>query len=58
MPDTIIVIFLVLLFYLPICVLIAFVRALLSDGRKRKENFKNTFRTFFLEILNPFNWFG
>ena len=39
-----------------LCLLIAFVRAMLPGKRSRRSRFKDTFWTFFLEILNPLNW--
>ena len=57
MPDAVLIVLLVFILYFPVCLLIAFIRALFSKKHRRKENFKNTFWTFFLEILNPLNWF-
>ena len=46
------------LIYIPAVVVIALLVALIA-GRKgnRKETFKETFWDFFLEMLNPINWF-
>ena len=57
MTDAILLILLVCILYFPLCLLIAFVRALLPGKKSRKSRFKDTFWTFFLEILNPLNWF-
>jgi len=57
MPDAIFIVFLVFILYFPLCLLIAFIRALFSKKQHRKENFIDTFWTFFSEFLTPFNWF-
>lgn len=44
------------LLYIILCFIIAFVRMVFSKPQKRKQGFKETFWTFFLEMLNPFNW--
>ena len=54
------VIILVLIIYIPVIMLISFVRALfcVSKGKTyAKEKFWDTFLSFFLELLNPMNWF-
>ncbi len=57
MAEAVIAVLLAVAVYLLASLTIAFIRALFSDRKQRKENFKRTFYTFFLEILNPFNWF-
>ena len=56
--DFLWVILLVPLIYIPAVVVIALLVALIA-GRKgnRTETFKETFWDFFLEMLNPINWF-
>ena len=56
MEDVILLVILVSVLYLLLCLLIAFVRAVLPGKRSRRSRFKDTFWTFFLEILNPLNW--
>lgn len=55
MNDVIIAILLVFILYIPLCLLIALIRTLFSRKIKRKENFIDTFLTFFLEIQIPRN---
>ncbi len=57
MAEAVVVVLLAVAVYLLVSLTIAFIRALFSDRKQRKENFKRTFYTFYLEILNPFNWF-
>ena len=57
MAEAVVVVLLAVAVYLFVSLTIAFFRALFSDRKQRKENFKRTFFAFFLEILNPFNWF-
>ena len=57
MADVILLILLVCVLYFLLCLLIAFVRAMLPGKRSRRSRFKDTFWTFFMEILNPRNWF-
>ena len=54
------IIILVLVLYIPMIILISFVRALFSLRKGKtyaKEKFWDTFLSFFLELLNPMNWF-
>lgn len=54
------VIILVLIIYIPVITLISFVRALFYMRKGKtyaKEKFWDTFLSFFLELLNPMNWF-
>lgn len=54
------VIILVLIIYIPVITLISFVRALFCVRKGKtyaKEKFWDTFLSFFLELLNPMNWF-
>ena len=54
------VIILVLIIYIPVIMLISFVRALFYMRKGKtyaKEKFWDTFLSFFLELLNPMNWF-
>lgn len=57
MAEAVVVVLLAVAVYLFASLTIAFIHALFSDRKQRKENFKRTFYTFYLEILNPFNWF-
>ena len=53
-------IILVLIIYIPVIMLISFVRALFCVRKGKtyaKEKFWDTFLSFFLELLNPMNWF-
>jgi hypothetical protein len=53
------IIILVLLIYLVIILLISFIRALIAVRKGvsyAKKKFKETFWTFFSELLNPLNW--
>lgn len=53
------IIILVLLIYLAIVLLISSARALIALGKGAKcakKKFKETFLTFFSELLNPLNW--
>ena len=50
MPDAVLIVLLVFILYFPVCLLIAFIRALFSKKHHRKENFKNTFWTFFISV--------
>lgn len=54
--DVMMAVLLGVLIYAFACVVIAMVRALFSPSEKRKRNFRSTFLSFFLEILNPFHW--
>ena len=54
--EAILAVLLGILLYTVICVVIAFARTVFSKPQKRKQNFKDTFFTFFFEILNPLNW--
>lgn len=54
--DALLIILLVFIFYFFICLFIAGVRFLFSTKGKRTKNFRATFWSFFLEILNPMNW--
>lgn len=54
--DTIYAVLIGALLYIILCFIIAFVRMVFSKPQKRKQSLKETFWTFFLEILNPFNW--
>lgn len=54
--DTIYAVLIGALLYIILCFIIAFVRMVFAKPKKRKQGFKETFWTFFLEILNPFNW--
>jgi len=56
--DTILAVLLGVLLYIVICFIIALVWVLFSKSEKGKENFKETFWIFFLEVVNPFNWFS
>ncbi|WP_300137594.1 hypothetical protein [uncultured Oscillibacter sp.] len=56
MADVILLVLLAGVLYFLLCLLIAFVRALLPGKQCRRSHFKDTFWTFFLEILNPLNW--
>ena len=47
MPDAVLIVLLVFILYFPVCLLIAFIRALFSKKHHRKENFKN----YILDIL-------
>jgi len=54
-------IILVALIYFPIVILLSFIRALVARGKGKEyaqEKFKDIFITFFLEFLNPLNWFA
>lgn len=54
------VIIMVLIIYIPVIMLISFVRALFCVRKGKtyaKEKFWDTFLSFFLELLNPMNWF-
>ena len=54
------VIILVLIIYIPVIMLISFVRALFCVRKGKtyaKERFRDTFLHFFVELLNPLNWF-
>ena len=54
------VIILVLIICIPVIMLISVVRALcfVREGKTyAKEKFWDTFLSFFLELLNPMNWF-
>ena len=54
------VIILVLIIYIPVIMLISFVRAHFCVRKGKtyaKEKFWDTFLSFFLELLNPMNWF-
>lgn len=54
------VIILVLIIYIPVIMLISFVWALFCVRKGKtyaKEKFWDTFLSFFLELLNPMNWF-
>lgn len=55
--DILLIVFLVAIFYLIICLFIAGIRSMFSAKGKKMKNFKTTFWSFFLEILNPLNWF-
>ena len=57
MPDALLIVILVLLAYVPLCLLIALVRALFAGRQRRASAFRETFWHFFLELLNPLNWF-
>ena len=53
-------IILVLIIYIPVIMLISFVWALFCVRKGKtyaKEKFWDTFLSFFLELLNPMNWF-
>ncbi len=56
--DSFWIFLLVPLIYIPAVAIVALLTALVV-GRKgtRKETFKETFWDFFLEMLNPINWF-
>ena len=54
--DAVIAVLLGILIHTVICLVIALVRAVFSKQEKRKRNFKGTFWSFFLEVLNPLNW--
>ena len=56
MADVILLVLLAGVLYFLLCLLIAFGRALLPGKQCRRSRFKDTFWTFFLEILNPLNW--
>lgn len=43
--------------YAVLCLIIAVIRSLLSQRSTKKQKFKKTFWTWFLEALNPFHWF-
>lgn len=54
------IIILVLVLYIPMFTLFSFVRALFSLRKGKtyaKERFHDTFLHFFVELLNPLNWF-
>ena len=54
------VIILVLIIYIPVIMLISFVRALFCVRKGKtyaKEKFWDTFLSFFFYFLNPMNWF-
>ena len=58
--EVFLVIILVLIIYISAIMLISFVRALLCLRKGKayaKEKFGDTFLSFFLELLNPMNWF-
>ncbi len=55
--NIILIIALVVIVYIIFCFVIAIIRALFSKREKRKHNFTKIFRSFFFEIINPFNWF-
>lgn len=57
MAEAVVVVLLAVAVYLFVSLTIAFIRTLFSDRKQRKENFKHAFFAFFLEILNPFDWF-
>ena len=44
------------LLYTVFRVIIAVARMVFSKSKNRKQDFKETFWTFFLEMLNPLNW--
>lgn len=56
--DIILAVLLGVLVYAAVCVCIAAIRAGFSKSGKRKEHFWKTFWSFFLEVLNPFQWLG
>ncbi len=56
--DIMLAILLGILIYMVLCFFIAAIHALFSKAEKKKKNFRETFRTFSLEILNPFHWFA
>lgn len=56
--DSILAVLLGVAIYTVLCVFIAAARALFSKSGKKAANFKETFWTFFLEVVNPFHWFG
>ena len=43
--------------YALLCLMIAGIRSISSKSGTKKQNFKKTFWTWFLETLNPFHWF-
>ena len=43
--------------YAVLCLIIAVIRSLLSQRSTKKQKFKKTLWTWFLEALNPFHWF-
>ena len=53
--DTIFAVLIGVLLYIVLCLVIAFVRMVFTKPQKRKQGFKETFWTFFLEMLNPLN---
>ena len=56
--DFLWIILLVPLIYIPAVAVVAFLTALFAGRKgKRKEAFKEIFWDFFLEMLNPINWF-